>query len=107
LLRTEQSYLLPGLTRMAARSGGNLSGLNVSTWSEIKLTKGTPKFTAPFERSTIAPRNDVSAVRADDVHGLLHAAALGHDVLDDEDFFAGRNFESAPQHEPASSFSEK
>ena len=40
-------------------------------------------------------------MRADDVNRLLHPAALGHDVLDDEDFLAGRNFESAPQHELA------
>ena len=39
----------------------------------------------------------VAAVRADDVNGLLHAAALGHHILDDQNLFIGRNFESAPQ----------
>ena len=48
-------YLLPGLTAgVLARSDGNLSGSNASTLSEIRLANGTPKFTAPFERSTIA-----------------------------------------------------
>ena len=96
-------YLLPGLTAgIFARSGGNLSGSKVSTCSEIKLWNGTPKFTVPFERSTIGDNADHgSAVRADNVNCFLHATALGHDVLDDENFFAGRDFESAPQDQLA------
>lgn len=39
-------------------------------------------------------------VGANDVDGLLHAPALGDDVLDDENLFAGGNLESAPEHEP-------
>jgi hypothetical protein len=46
-------------------------------------------------------------LRADDVNRLLHAAALGHDVLDDENFFAGRNLESAPQDQFAVLFFHK
>ncbi len=36
---------------------------------------------------------------ADDVHGFLNAAAFGDDVLDDEDFFAGGDSESAAEGE--------
>src|SRR5271156_6331807 len=47
------AHLLPGLTAgIFAKSGGNLSASKVSTCNEIKLSKGTPKFTAPLERST-------------------------------------------------------
>ena len=96
-----QNYLLPGLTAgIFARSGGSLSGSKASTLSEIRLTNGTPK----LHRAVGAIHNrrhagHVAAMGADDVNRFLHAAALGHDVLDDEHFFAGRNFESAPQHE--------
>ena len=66
----------------------------------MRLTVGTPRFTAPLERSTtIATPATVPPLRADDVNRLLHAAAFGHDILDDENFFAGRNFETAPQNE--------
>src|SRR5439155_21435991 len=48
-------YLLPGLiTGRAARSGGRLSGANVSTPRASKLKKGIPKWVPPFERSTAA-----------------------------------------------------
>src|SRR5713226_834694 len=50
-------YLLPGFTAgILARSGGNLSGANVSTFISIKLTNGQPKsgFAWPL-RSTITP----------------------------------------------------
>ena len=67
---------------------------------------------AEFHRAVRAVHNRrdagyVSAVRADDVNRLLHAAALGHNILDDEDFFAGRDFESAPQHQLAILFFRK
>jgi hypothetical protein len=38
---------------------------------------------------------------ADDLDGLLHATALGDDVLDDEDLLAGNDLEPTPQGEPA------
>jgi len=44
---------------------------------------------------------------ADDVDGFLDAAALGDDVLDDEHFFARRNFEAAAQDEFAILFFHK
>ena len=44
---------------------------------------------------------DVPAVGANDGHRFLHAPAFGHDIFHDEDVFAGRNFEAAPQHELA------
>ena len=104
-----KSYLLPGLTAgIFARSGGNLSASNASTCNEIKLSNGTPKFTAPLERSTtIATPTTLSAVRADDVQRFLHAPAFGHDILDDENFFARRNLESAPQNQFAFLFFHK
>jgi len=43
--------------------------------------------------------DDFAVVRADDVDGFLDAAALGDDVLDDEDFFAGGDFEAAAEDE--------
>lgn len=50
---TTSLYLLPGLTAgMAARSGGSLSGSNVCTSREIRLTVGTSNLTAPPDRST-------------------------------------------------------
>ena len=59
---------------------------------------------------TVHDRGDsgnVASVRADYINRLLDAATLGHHVLDDEDFFAGCNFESAPQHELAFLFFRK
>jgi hypothetical protein len=43
--------------------------------------------------------DDFAVVRADDVDGFLDAAALGDDVLNDEDFFAGGDFEAAAEDE--------
>ena len=42
---------------------------------------------------------DGTLLGAHDVDGFLHAAALGDDVLEDEDFFAGRDFEPAAEDE--------
>ena len=42
---------------------------------------------------------DGPVMGAHDVDGFLHAAALGDDVLEDEDFFAGRDFEPAAEDE--------
>jgi len=43
--------------------------------------------------------DDFTVVRADDVDGFLDAAALGDDILDDEDFFAGGDFKAAAEDE--------
>jgi hypothetical protein len=48
-----------------------------------------------------------AAVRTNNVQGFLNATALGHHVFDDEDFFAGRDFESAAQDEFAFLFFDK
>src|ERR1035441_7652293 len=42
---------------------------------------------------------DRAAVGANNVNRLLHATALGHDILDNENFFSGCNLEPAPQDE--------
>src|SRR4051812_10186918 len=53
-LGIQNVYLLPGLVAgIFAKSAGKLSGAKVSTFKAIKLNVGTPKFTEPFERSTI------------------------------------------------------
>ena len=46
-------------------------------------------------------------MRTDDVQSFLHAPALGHDILDDENFFARRDLESAPQNQFALLFFHK
>ena len=51
--------------------------------------------------------NDVAAVSADNIYGLLHAAPFGHDVFDHENFLAGSNFESASQGQFAFFFLDK
>ena len=85
---------------MAARSGGSRSGSKVSTCKEIRLNIGTPKFTVPPERSTaMATPDDLPAVCANDVHGLLNAPPFGDHVLHDQDLLAGGNLESAPQRQ--------
>ncbi len=43
--------------------------------------------------------DDVSLVGADNIDCLLGAAAFGDHVFDDQYFFAGRDFEAAPQNE--------
>jgi cysteine desulfurase len=45
--------------------------------------------------------HDLALAGADDVNGFLDAAALGDDVLDDEDFFAGVDLEAAAEDEAA------
>src|SRR5260370_7700288 len=46
-------HLLPGLVAgILARSGGSLSGSNVSTFSAKRLIVGNPKATPPPDRST-------------------------------------------------------
>lgn len=41
----------------------------------------------------------VALVLADDIECLLHAASLGHDVLDDQQAFPGMDLEAAAQHQ--------
>ncbi len=102
-------YLLPGLIAgVLARSGGSLFGSNASTLSEIRLANGTPKFTVAVRAVHDRRRaENGSAVGADDVQCLLHPAAFGHHVLDDQDLFSGRNLESAPQDQFAVLFFHK
>ena len=47
------------------------------------------------------------SVRTDNINRLLDATAFGHHVFDDKGFFAGCNFESAPQLELAFLFFRK
>jgi hypothetical protein len=46
----------------------------------------------------------LSTARPHDVDSLLHAAAAGNDVFRDNEFFAGRDGEAAPQDQTASFF---
>ena len=73
----------------------------------MRLTVGTPRFTAPLERSTTIATRNRAAVGADDVNRLLHAAALGHDILDDENFLTRRNLEATAENQLAFLFFHK
>ena len=84
-----------------ARSGGSSSRGKASTWRESRLNVGTPRLTAPFERSTAMARPTTLPGGNDNIDCFLDPAAFGHHVLDDQYFFAGRNFEAAPQNQSA------
>ena len=94
-------YLLPGLTAgIFAKSGGNFVRLKSFHLQRNQTFKRHAKIHRAV--GTIHHRatpTTLSAVRADDIQSFLHAPALGHDILYDENFFARRNLESTPQNE--------
>ncbi len=69
---------------------------------------GMPKLTAPFERSTtMAIPTTFPPCAPDNIESLLHAAALGHHVLDDKNLLTGFDLESASQNQLALFFFNK
>ncbi len=85
---------------MLARSVGNWSGAKASTLREIKLKAWHAKthLAVGTVHNHRHPQSR-AVVGADDVERLLHAPALGDDVLDDQHFLTGGDFESAPQNQ--------